>query len=158
LFKGGPVESDTRPKGVFQTKSLGDLTQLIGLAHYLGYACVALVLALVATTTVMSVQDRIQEHAVLQTLGFTGTRVFQLVVSESTLLSLAGGIAGVAAAMLVLQLSHLSVGAEAVAIAFRPSWSLAATGLVVAAFVGILAGVAPGWHAARTNIVAALRT
>ena len=75
---------------MFQAKSLGDLTQLIGLAHYLGYACVGLVLALVATTTVMSVQDRIKEHAVLQTLGFTGSRVFRLVLSESTLLSIGG--------------------------------------------------------------------
>jgi putative ABC transport system permease protein len=65
---------------------------------------------------------------------------------------------GVAAAMLVLAMSHLSVGAEAVTIAFRPSWSLAATGIFVATFVGVLAGVAPGWHAARTQIVPALRT
>jgi putative ABC transport system permease protein len=158
IFRGGPVETDTRPKGVFQAKSLGDLTQLIGLAHYLGYACVGLVLALVATTTVMSVQDRIKEHAVLQTLGFTGRRVFGLVLSESTLLSLAGGVVGVALAMLVLQLNHLSVGAEAVTIAFRPSWSLAVTGVVISGVVGILAGLAPGWHAARAQIVAALRT
>jgi putative ABC transport system permease protein len=157
LFRGGPVLTDTRSKGVFQAKSLGDLTQLIGLAHYLGYACVGLVLALVATTTVMSVQDRIKEHAVLQTLGVTGHRVFGLVLSESTLLSIAGGLVGVTAAMLALQLSHLSVGAEAVTIAFQPSWSLAATGVVVSAFVGLLAGLAPGWHAARTNIVNALR-
>jgi putative ABC transport system permease protein len=157
LFRGGPVETDTRPKGVFQAKSLGDLTQLIGLAHYLGYACVGLVLALVATTTVMSVQDRIKEHAVLQTLGFTGGRVFGLVLSESTLLSLAGGVLGVSVAMLVLQLSHLSVGAEAVTIAFRPSWTLAATGVLVSGVVGVLAGLAPGWHAARTNIVGSLR-
>jgi putative ABC transport system permease protein len=157
LFRGGPVETDTRPKGVFQAKSLGDLTQLIGLAHYLGLACVGLVLALVATTTVMSVQDRIQEHAVLQTLGFTGTRVFQLVLSESVLLSIAGGICGVGAAMLVLATSHLAVGAEAVTIAFRPSWTLAATGIAVSAVVGALAGLAPGLHAARTDIVPALR-
>jgi putative ABC transport system permease protein len=158
LFRGGPVETDTRPKGVFQAKSLGDLTQLISLAHYLGYACVGLVLALVATTTVMSVQDRIKEHAVLQTLGFTGPRVFRLVVIESTLLSVAGGMFGVGAAMLMLGVSHLSVGAEAVTIAFRPSWSLATLGMLVAGGVGILAGLAPGWHAARTDIVSALRT
>jgi putative ABC transport system permease protein len=158
LFRGGPVETDTRPKGVFQTKSLGDLTQLIGLAHYLGYACVFLVLALVATTTVMSVQDRVREHAVLQTLGFTGGRVIQLVVSESTILSLVGGFIGMTLATLVLQMSHLSVGAEAVTIAFRPSFSLAAQGILVSAIIGVLAGLAPGWHAARTNIVAALRT
>lgn len=158
LFRGGPVQTDTRAKGVFQAKSLGDLTQLIGLAHYLGYACVGLVLALVATTTVMSVQDRIKEHAVLQTLGVTGSGVFRLVLSESTLLSIAGGLVGVAAAMLVLQFSHLSVGAEAVTIAFRPSWTLAASGMAVAACVGILAGLVPGWQAARTEIVPALRT
>jgi putative ABC transport system permease protein len=157
LFRGGPELTDTRPKGVFQAKSLGDLTQLIGLAHYLGYACVGLVLALVATTTVMSVQDRIQEHAVLQTLGVTGSRVFRLVLSESTLLSVVGGLFGVGAAMFVLHLSHLSVGAEAVTIAFRPSWTLAGMGMVVAALVGLVAGLAPGWHAARTNIVGALR-
>jgi putative ABC transport system permease protein len=158
LFRGGPVETDTRPKGVFQAKSLGDLTQLISLSHYLGYACVSLVLALVSTTTVMSVQDRIKEHAVLQTLGFTGRRVFELVVSESFLLSIAGGVLGIGGAMLVLQLSHLSVGAEAVTIAFRPSWWLSTLGLFVAGAVGILAGIAPGIHASRTDIVSALRT
>jgi len=158
LFHGGPVLTDTRAKGVFQAKSLGDLTQLISLSHVLAYACVGLILALVATTTVMSVQDPIQEHGVLQTLGVTSGRVFRLVVSESTLLSFAGGLFGVAAAMLVLQLSHLSVGAEAVTIAFRPSWNLAFTGIVVSAVVGVLAGIAPGWHAARANIVDALRS
>lgn len=157
LFRGGPIESDTRSKGAFQAKCLGDLTQLIGLAHWLGYACVGLVLALVATTTVMSVQDRIQEHAVLQTLGFSGPRVFRLVLSESVLLSVAGGLLGVGAAMAVLAASHLSVGAEAVTVAFRPSWMLAATGVGVSALVGLLAGLAPGWHAARTEIVPALR-
>jgi putative ABC transport system permease protein len=50
------------------------------------------------------------------------------------------------------------VGAEAVTIAFRPSWFLASIGIGVSMAVGILAGVAPGWHAARTEIVAALRT
>jgi len=157
LFRGGPIQTDTRSKGVFQAKCLGDLTQLIGLAHYLGYACVGLVLALVATTTVMSVQDRIKEHAVLQTLGFTGPRVFRLVLGESLLLSLGGGMFGVGTAMVVLAMSHLSVGAEAVTIAFQPSWTLAGTGIVVSAVVGLLAGLAPGWHAARTEIVPALR-
>lgn len=156
-FQGGPVETDTRPKGVFQADSLGDLIQLIGMAHYLGYACVGLVLALVATTTLMSVEDRIKEHAVLQTIGFSGARVFRLVLTESVLLSCAGGLIGVALAMLTLALSSLSVGAEAVTIAFTPSLRLALSGLTVAAIAGVLAGIAPALHAARTEIVTALR-
>lgn len=156
-LREGSVETDTRPKGVFQTTSLGDLTQLIGMAHYLGYTCVGLVLALVATTTLMSVQDRIREHAVLQTIGFTGSRVFLLVLAESFLLGIAGGVLGVSAAMVVLKASSLSVGAEAVSIAFTPSLRLAATGLMVSCVAGALAGLAPAWHAARTEIVPALR-
>lgn len=157
LYRAGPVETDTRPKGVFQARSLGDLTQLIGMAHYLGYACVGLVLALVATTTVMSVQDRIKEHAVLQTIGFSGLRVFCLVMVESVLLGVVGGIIGVSVAIVTLHLSSLSVGAEAVTIAFTPSIRLAVTGVIVSSIAGILAGIAPAIYAARTDIVPALR-
>ena len=42
----------------------------------------------------MAVQDRIKEHAVLQTIGFSGARVFGLVLTESALLSTAGGAVG----------------------------------------------------------------
>ena len=142
---------------MFQANSLGDLTQLLAMAHYLGFACVGLVLALVATTTVMSVEDRVKEHAVLQTIGFSGLRVFGLVMTESVLLSGLGGGVGVAAATVMLQLSSLSVGAEAVTIAFTPSLRLAALGVVVSLAAGSLAGVAPAVRAARAEIVPALR-
>lgn len=158
LYRTGPVETNTRSKGVFQAKSLGDLSQLIEMAHYLGLACVGLVLALVATTTLMSVEDRIQEHAVLRTLGFSGFKVFGVVLAESTLLSLAGGILGVGIALITLKLSSLSVGAEAVTVAFIPSYRLAGIGLLLALVTGLFAGVVPAWYASRTEIVPALRS
>lgn len=156
-FHAGPVATTTRTKGMFQADTLADLAELIGFIHWLGYACVGLVLSLVATTTVMSVQDRIKEHAVLQTLGFRPFRVFRLVMFESTLLSTMGGALGITAGLLLLAWSGMSVAAEGVTIAFRPSWEIALQGLVASLAVGLLAGVAPGWHAARTEIVPALR-
>jgi putative ABC transport system permease protein len=156
-FRGGPVPTDTRPRGVFQARAVSDLAELIGLAHYLGYACVGLVLALVATTTVMAVQDRVREHAVLQTLGFSGPLLFRLVLAESLLVSLAGGLLGVGLALATLAWSGLAVGAEGVTIAFTPSAELALTGLTVTAAVGVLAGLVPAWQAARAEIVVSLR-
>jgi putative ABC transport system permease protein len=44
-----------------------------------------------------------------------------------------------------------------VTITVQPSLSLAVSGAVVSAVVGVLAGLAPGYQAARTEIVAALR-
>ena len=152
----GPVATTTRRKGAFQASTLSDLVDLIGFAHWLGYACVGLVLTLVATTTVMAVQDRVKEHAVLQTLGVRPGRVFRLVVAESLLICLAGGLVGTLIALAVLAWGGLAVGAEGVTIAFQPSVSLGVTGVVIAALTGLLAGVIPAWHAAKTNIVAAL--
>ena len=156
-FRSGPVGTTTRTKGMFQADTLADLAELIGFVHWLGYACVGLVLSLVATTTVMSVQDRIKEHAVLQTLGLRPMRVFGLVLTESLLLSTLGGILGVFGSSLLLSSSGMSVAAEGVTIAFEPSLVLAIQGILVAVAVGILAGLAPGWHASRTEIVPALR-
>lgn len=156
-FRTGSVPTATRPKSAFQAKALGDLTQLIRMANYLGYTCVGLVLILVATTTVMSVQDRVKEHAVLQTIGFSGRRVFRLVLAESILLSLAGGALGVSAAMALLQLTGLAIGAEGVMMAFRPSLTLAMNAVAVALLSGVLAGILPAWQAARAEIVPALR-
>ena len=156
-FHAGPVATTTRTKGMFQADTLSDLAELIGFIHWLGYACVGLVLSLVATTTVMSVQDRIKEHAVLQTLGFRPLRVFRLVVIESTLLSTLGGGLGVLVGLVLLAWSGMSVAAEGVTIAFRPSFDIAVQGMIASLAVGLLAGVTPGWNAARTEIVPALR-
>lgn len=156
-FRAGPVETDTRTKGVFQASSLADLVELIKLSHYLGYACVGLMTMLISTTTFMAVQDRIKEHSVLQTLGFSGATVFALVLAESVLISIGGGVIGTGAAMLILATSGLSVGAEAVTIAFSPSIGLAMTGLIGAVLVGLVAGILPALAAARTDIVTGLR-
>lgn len=156
-FRSGPIATTTRSKGVFQRDTLSDLAELIGFAHYLGYACVGLVLALVATTTVMAVQDRIKEHAVLQTLGLRPGRIFRLVLAESVLQSIAGGVLGIGAGTLLLFIGGFAIGAEGVTIAFQPSLQVAVIGVVVSVVVGLLAGIIPGWQAAGTEIVKALR-
>lgn len=157
-LKSGPVATTTRRKGAFQASTLSDLVDLIGFAHWLGYACVALVLSIVATTTVMAVQDRIREHAILQTLGVRPARIFRLIVAESLILCLLGGLAGTGSALAILTWSGMAVGAEGVTIAFQPSWELAATGTLVSLAVGLLAGVLPAAQAARTQIVSSLRS
>jgi putative ABC transport system permease protein len=157
LFSSGPIATNTRTKGVFQASAVGDLVELVGFTQYLGLACVGLVLGLVATTTVMGVQDRIKEHAVLQTMGFTGWHIFAFVIAESLIVSLVGGLIGVGSALAILGTQNMALGTEGILITFLPSLTLALTGLAAAAAVGILAGLIPASQAARTEIVPALR-
>lgn len=156
-LRSGSVATKTRRKGAFQASTLSDLVDLIGFAHWLGYACVGLVLSLVATTTVMSVQDRIKEYAVLQTIGVRPLRAMRLVLAESTLLCLVGGVLGTSLALLTLGLGGFAIGAEGATIAFRPSFDLAISGIIVSAVVGVIAGLAPAIQAATVPIASALQ-
>ncbi|QDS88259.1 Macrolide export ATP-binding/permease protein MacB [Rosistilla ulvae] len=157
VLRAGSVATTTRRKGAFQASTLSDLVDLIGFAHWLGYACVGLVLSLVATTTVMSVQDRIKEYAVLQTIGVRPLRAMRLVLTESTILCLIGGASGTLLAVTALAVGGYSIGAEGATIAFRPSLGLLWSGLIVSLGVGVAAGIAPAIQAATVPIVRALR-
>ncbi len=157
LYRAGPIATNTRTKGAFQAKTIGDLVELVGFTRFLGVACVVMVLGLVATTTVMGVQDRIREHAVLQTLGFTGWHLFGFIISESIVVSLMGGCLGTGTALGLLQFSGLALGTEGILIAFVPSVSVAVTGLLASATVGLIAGIVPACQAAQADIVPALR-
>ena len=156
-FRAGYVETNTRPLGVFQLAAVGDLLELIGFLRYLAYACVILVLALVGTTTLMAVQDRVREFAVLQTIGFSGPLLFVLVLTESAVLSSVGGAIGVCAATLLLSFGKLAIGSEGVLVPFLATPQLIVAGLVVSMVSGLLAGMSPAWTAARSEIVSGLR-
>lgn len=156
-FHADRVPTDTRGKGVFEAFAVGDLGELIGSTNYLGYACVILVLTLVSTTTMMAVQDRVKEHAVLQTLGFSSLRIFGLVLVESMILSTAGGILGVGGALAALQWGGLAVATEGINITFAASPTLAALGFGVSLAVGLFAGLIPAIQAAQADIVTSLR-
>lgn len=157
-FRGGPVATDTRSRGIFQTQAIGDLIELVGFVRLLGIACICLVFALVSTTTLMGVQDRIKEHAILQTLGCSPLQIFSFVLLESVFVCIVGGALGASAAMGALGSTNLTLGTEGILIAFRPSWPLATFGLLISALVGLGAGLMPGLQAARTQIVPALKT
>jgi len=105
----------------------------------------------------MSVQDRIKEYAVLQTIGVRPLLAMRLVLAESTILCLVGGIAGTLLALSALGAGGFAIGAEGATIAFRPSVGLAVSGTVVSLVVGIAAGLAPAIQAATVPIVNALR-
>lgn len=157
VLRAGPVATTTRRKGAFQAGTLSDLVDLIGFAHWLGYACLGLVLSLVAMTTVMSVQDRMREYAILQTIGVKPFHTMRLVLTESTILCVVGGLTGTLLATVALALGGFAIGAEGATIAFRPSLNLIVLGGVASWAVGIAGGIAPAIQAASVSIVSAIQ-
>jgi putative ABC transport system permease protein len=134
-----------------------DIVEIVKFTQWLGWGCLAAVLALVANAIVLSVQDRIKEHAVLQTLGFRSGLIARLIVSEGMLIGLLGGALGTGIALSVVHFGNFTLSQEGLSIGVSASWSVLAWGLIISAGVGIVAGLVPAWRAGRREIASCFR-
>ncbi|MDH3959630.1 MAG: ABC transporter permease, partial [Actinomycetota bacterium] len=105
----------------------------------------------VANTMVIAVLERRSEIGLRRALGATRRQIRGQFLSESIMLSLAGGVAGAVLGVLVVTGYALSRDWP-VAI---PAWALAA-GLASTVIVGALAGFFPASRAARVDPAQAL--
>lgn len=156
-FATAEEPTDTRPRLAFLESATRDLREVLRFGRLLGLACVAVVLALVANTVLMSVQERAREFGVFRSLGFTRRHVGAVIVGESLALALIGGLLGVGGALVVLHTTHLTIGSEGVSVALAAPLELVLRGVLVVLAAGLLAGAFPAWRASRANIVEALR-
>lgn len=147
----------TRSEKAFVARAANDLVQIVGFTKYLGWAALAAVLALVGNAIVLSVQDRIREHAVLQTLGFRSGLIAQLIITEGAALCLAGGCIGVAAAFALLHFGRFSLSVQGTNLNVQADPAAIGIGVALAAGVGILAGLVPALQASRREIAASFR-
>lgn len=151
------VPTETKPRRAHYQSALADLVDVIGMTRWLGLVSVGVVVVLIANSVIMAAQDRVKEHAVLQTIGFTGRRVFALMLAESCLISAFGGGLGVVSAVAWLAYRPLTLSTEGVNVDFSATPALVVWGLGLSALVGIVAGLVPAWQAGRAEIVASLR-
>ncbi|MFK7790898.1 MAG: ABC transporter permease [Phycisphaeraceae bacterium] len=157
LFASAEQPTTTRSEKAFVAQIAGDMIELIGFTQYLGWGCLIAVLALVGNAIVLSVQDRIKEHAVLQTLGYRSSLIGRLIVTEAALLGLMGGLLGAGAAMLTLRLTRLSFSVDGLSIPIEAGPMLLAMGLALSIVLGVAAGLVPAVQAARRPIASCFR-
>ena len=111
-------------------------------------------------TMYTAVARREREIGVLRVLGFSRANILSSFVIESLLLGLAGGLAGVVLALVTawatgLNSRLLSVGSTF--FSYRPTPVAIAAGIIAAAVIGIVGGLAPAGRAARIGVIDSLR-
>jgi len=151
LFTNSPAETKTDSEKAFvqgfakQTGDIGAIVTAIGVAVFFTMLLVS------ANTMAQSVRERTSEVAVLKTLGYNDTAVLALVIGESLLLTVMGGVVGIAGAMLAVgRLGH-ALSEYLSAFLLTPQALL--LGLVLMLGLGVVAGVLPAARAARLRIV-----
>jgi putative ABC transport system permease protein len=112
------------------------------------------ILMIVGNTMALSIRERTREIGVLKTLGFSGSRILTMVLGESVLLALLGGIPGliIAAAITITLRASLAQLAPA----FSVSPAIWAEGLALMLGLGLITGAIPAVNAMRLKIAAAL--
>lgn len=157
MFRSAQDPTATLTEKAFIGRVAADILEIVSFARWLGIGCLLAVLALIANAIVLSVQSRIAEHAVLQTIGFRGWMIGVLIVGEGVLVAIAGGLLGAAGAVLVARLSNLALSVEGQTIPIVAEPGLLAAGLGICLSLGVLAGLIPAWQASRRSIAACFR-
>ena len=111
-------------------------------------------LLLTGNTMMQAVRERTSELAVLKTIGFSSNSVLGMVLAESVLLLLLGGLIGLAlVSVLTPIVAAASGGVLNLPRVGGGSWAL---GVGLALVIGLVVGALPAMRAMRLNIVDAL--
>ena len=154
MFANSPYETSTDSEKAFQKSfvaQLGNIALIVGLV--VGAAFVT-ILMIVGNTMVMTVRERTREIGVMKTLGFSGARILRMVLGESILLALLGGLPGLAVAFVLISKVRDSLMSLVPTLSLAPDIAAAAVGLMIA--FGLVTGLLPALNAMRLNIVTAL--
>lgn len=110
----------------------------------------------VMNTMLMTVFERTHEICVLLAVGWKRSRIMQMILYESALLGLFGGIVGVAIGAIGVQVLSK---APAIRGLLQPDLGIPLLGLsvVIAVAVGIISGLYPAWRSSRLTPSLALQ-
>jgi putative ABC transport system permease protein len=150
----GAIESDYYAKQTSSGTPIKVIGYVVGVIMAIGSIFAAM------NTMYAAVAYRGREIATLRVIGFSRPAILTSFVLESLLLASLGAILGI---LLMLPFNGMETGTSnqvtfsEVVFALRITPGVALSALIFALVMGFVGGLAPAWHAARQNILSALR-
>jgi len=157
LFASDQAPTTTRPEKAFFAQTAKDLIEMIAFTRWIGLGAVLAVLGLVANALLLAARGRLQEGAILQTVGFPRLAVGLIMVWEGLLLGLMGGLLGSFSAAAFFHYKRFTFGNEGLTLALTPSADVALSGLMLSVALGLVASLWPAIMAATRPLVTSLR-
>jgi putative ABC transport system permease protein len=115
------------------------------------------VILVAANTMAMSIRERTGEIAILRTLGFAPSQILGMMVTESALIAVAGGLLGSVGARYL----YATLDLNALTLGFVPSfdvrWSTVGLAVLISITVALFSTFVPAYNASRLPIAVAVR-
>ena len=153
-FENSSAETKTEPEGAFiqaWAKQVGDIALIT--ASILS-AVFFTILLVTGNTISQSVRERTGELGMLKAIGFTNTLVMSLVLAESCLLAVLGGVTGLAIAWFMTSRGDPTGGLLP---RFYMPYRDLLVGILFSVALGIITGFFPALQAMRLQVAEALR-
>jgi putative ABC transport system permease protein len=151
-FGNSAAETRTQSEAAFAASFLNQMGNIEFLIRAIGSLVFFTLLLVTGNTMAIAVPERTSELATLKAIGFTARFVLGLVLVESMLIALVGGLLGIGGAKLLIK-QDLTQG---LILLYLPSAAIMA-GVVIALATGLVAGLIPAFNAMRLNVATALR-
>ncbi|WP_444906786.1 ABC transporter permease [Microbulbifer sp. SSSA008] len=152
-FANSQNETDTSTEKAFNKAFIEQIGNIGLIIFSVVFTAFFTILVVVGNTMALAIRERTGEIAVLKTLGFSSTRIFRMVLSESLLIAFVGGLSGLAAAWLLVE------GVKTFLARFLPNLILdgdiALQAILFMLLLGLITGLMPAFQALRLNIVTA---
>jgi putative ABC transport system permease protein len=155
MFANSPYETKTSSERAMAQSFVNQVGNIGAIISAIVAAVFFTMLLVTANTMAQSVRERTSELGVLKTLGFSNGGVLGLVLAESVLVTVLGGLLGILGAWWIgIQFASTL---EQYLPGFRvsPDTFMKSLGYMLA--LGVIAGAVPAWQAMRLRIVEALR-
>jgi putative ABC transport system permease protein len=153
-FENSAAETKTEPEGAFVqgwAKQIGNIVFIV--ASILG-AVFFTILLVAGNTMAQAVRERTGELGVLKAIGFSNGAIVALVLAESCLLTVLGGVLGLGLAWLVISRGDPTNGL--LPMFFFRTGDLV-IGLALSVALGLVTGIFPALQAMRLRVADALR-
>ncbi|HSU53681.1 MAG TPA: FtsX-like permease family protein [Candidatus Dormibacteraeota bacterium] len=153
-FENSAYETKTEPEGAFVqawAKQVGDVALITAAILAAVFFTILLV---TGNTMAQAIRERTGELGVLKAIGFTNGQVLRLVLAESCLIAVLGGILGLVAALLLTSGGDPTHGM--LPMFFFPQRDIF-VGLGLSVLLGLATGVLPAVSAMRLRVADALR-
>jgi putative ABC transport system permease protein len=157
LFKNSNDPTETFTEKEFTRQFVEMMGNVKVLFMSVSISSIVMIVLLAAITMSMSARERVTEVAVLKAIGFQPRLILTLMLTEFASLTLFGGLLGIGGAALFYRFVDAGAATQGMLENFRIDPQTGITCVVIAAFVGLIAGGLPAIRASRLTVVDGLR-
>jgi len=154
IFRNSYAETLTETEKSFQLGFVALTEAILLVIQLVSFVVIVIIMAVAANSMSMSVRERLGEYAVFKTLGFGGSTLAAMILSESLFIAALGGIGGILLTFPAAN-AFLSYLGDYFPV-FLVTKETVIFQCLAALAVGVAAAVLPVWRAARVPIIQAL--